>query len=309
MVLAGCLLPGCKKTTDTVTTTTDNSTTIYNLGTDELIVNNEIDQAVSEAVAAISLSSTTSGRVMNVLQTLVPGATVDTSQISSGIVSIYYYSKDHDTTKLRGGSVSIKLPKVASVIVPWKNAGTTATITITNFEVRFLKNNTSVWMSGNLTLTNVYGGLQKNLIPGDSLVQKLRGQIQYTDNDNNVVITTYGWNLHNTRVIGMLANNDITITTRADTNVGGYNNVVTWGQNRYNNNFYTSLTTPIYRDITSTNFYNPLSGIKQVNCSVNPYTLTMDVDANGNPAVGNPYGYRMDWTLNSTAQKLVEKYY
>jgi len=320
ILLGGLLATGCKKTstTEQITAASDSGTQTI-IASDELNVNLEIGQAVDEAVAAMSISNTTSGApTNNVSLFLSPGVLVDTSQINTGLLYVYYFvGKSQDSATGRSGTVKTQLPVIAGHITPWKNAGTTATINFTNlnptqdYEALYYRPvpNTSLWFIGSLTVTNYSGGLLKNLTPGDSLVERINGQIQYSINDNVGQITLWTVNLHYSRVIGMTNTNHITITTRADTNINSFNNVIYWGQDRYNDNLYATVTVPTFQDISSQARYNPLSGVTIIQNIKEPITSTCGVDLNGNPVLnGTPYGYKINWTYNSTAEQTVISY-
>jgi hypothetical protein len=319
VLLAALFATGCKKTTTTELTNTSDSATQTVIVSDVVNVNMEIGQAIDEAVAALSISSTTSGGpANNATLFLSPGVLVDTSQISTGLLYVdYFVGKSQDSAVGRSGTVQIQLPVVAGHITPWKKIGTGAVITFTNatptqdYEAVYFRPvpNPSLWFTGSLTVTNYSGGLLKNLIPGDSLVEKVNGQIQYTNNDNGGAIILWTVNLHYTRLVGMTNTNHITITTRADTNINSFNNVIYWGQDRFNDNFYTSLTVPTFQDISSAASYNPLSGVTNIQNIKEPITCTYGVSLSGNPVVNAiPYGYKINWTYSGTAEQDIISY-
>jgi len=222
------LFTSCQKETTTLVTSAPDSYTQGTIASDEVFVNDEIDQAIDEAVSGLSICKPTSGS-NTVNPVTVQGAVIDTSQVDSGIVNIFYYSKEADTMRARTGSLEIKLPVLNKKVIPWMTVGVRATITFTSYEINYLNTNTSVWFKGTITVTNYSGGLLKNLLPGDSLVEKVRGPIDYTYNDNGAILTLYLWNLHRTRVLGITNTSVITVTTRGDTTINSINNVSNWG--------------------------------------------------------------------------------
>ncbi|HXB12434.1 MAG TPA: hypothetical protein VNZ45_10635, partial [Bacteroidia bacterium] len=125
---------------------------------------------------------------------------------------------------------------------------------------------------------------------------------------NGAIITLFLWNLHRTRVINRNASNDTTITTRGDTIVNGINYISSWGQTRFSQNYYTSVTTPIFQDVSGSTYYNPLSGVKSVQGISEPLVITYGVDQSGTPVVSNPFGYKMMWTNTNGAQNSVISY-
>ncbi len=274
MALAILLLAGCKKTTTEITTSTNDSASQGTIASDELAVNNEMDQVVDEAVASLCICKQTSGS-LTINPTTIAGAVIDTSQVDSGIVNIFYYGKESNPIKSRSGNVEIKLPVVGKHLIPWTTTGVTAAITITNYEI-FYSNiaNKTLWFKGTINVSNANGVLIKNLIVGDSLVEKVRGPVSFTFNDNGAILYLYLWNLHRTRVIKRTVTNDTTITTWGDTTINGIANIANWGMTRLSNNYYTSITTPVFQDISTSSFYDPLSGVKSIQSIPEPLTIT-----------------------------------
>lgn len=315
VVLTGLVFTACKKTHEsTLVNTTDDTDTQSIIALDELEVNTEFDQAVNDAITASSISSTTSGDTAassttgNILLTTISGAVIDTNQINMGIVKITYYGKNAENTKGRTGEVKIKHAVSNGKIIPWKTQGANATITFTTYEVIFLDTvKKSIWLDGNCSVTNISGGLLKNianplLVPGDSLVDKVRAELFFTRNDNITVIKKWTWHFNQLRVFN-LNGTTVTATIKGDTAINNNNNVVTWGTTRFDQNFYTSITTPILQNISGSTFlYDPLKGRKVILGITEPITITYGVDQQGSPATtGNPYGYIITWT-NSGGQ-------
>lgn len=303
------LFQGCKKTTDNIVITGNDTGNQEIIASDELNVTCEMDQAIDEAVAGLCICKPTSG-LPSVNPYSLAGAVIDTSQVDSGIVNVYYYGKETNPEKSRQGSVEIKLPVLSKTVVPWTTKGVTATITFTKYEVFYLnKPNTALWFNGSFTITNSSGGSLVNLAIGDSLVEKVTGPISYTANDNVALLQEYTWNFYKTRVFNYLNTDTITITTRGDTTIGGFNNVSNWGTTRFNQNYYTSILSPLVCNTAFATFYNPLSGVKKIQGIPEPIDDTLGVDKFGIPVSnGTPYGYKINWTNSSGSQAAVISY-
>lgn len=309
LLLGTALLSGCKKTSTQITTSTDDSSTQELIASDELKVNSEMDQAIDEAIAGLCICKPTSGSA-TINPYTIPGAVIDTSQVNSGIVNIYYYGKEADTTKTRGGSIEITLPVISKNVTPWITKGVIATITFTKYEIFYnAKNKTTLWFNGSFTITNTSGGLLNSLAVGDSLTEKVNGPISYTDNDNAVVLQLFQWHFCKTRVFNHTATDTTLITTRGDTTAGGFVNVSNWGQTRFVQNYYTSITRPIVRNTNESIFYNPLRGAKIIHGIPEPITDTLGVNSYGIPAGNNiPYGYKINWANSAGSQMKVITY-
>jgi hypothetical protein len=304
------VVTGCKKKETTVITTTVNdSSTQGIIASDELNVNDEIDQAIDEAVNGICMPVSTSGATAVNLYT-IKGAVVDTSQVDSGIVNIFYYGVETDITKSRSGTVEIQLPVVHKKVTPWKTVGVKAKITITAYEVMYLNtNNLSLWFQGSFTVTNVNGKMLVSLPTTDSLVEKVNGPIGFTNNDNGAILSVYSWNLCKNRVLKVTNTAAVTVTTYGDTSINGINNIADWGTDRLNQTFYTSVTSPIFQNASTPIFYNPFSGVKIIESIPEPITVTFGVNQQGAVVTtGTPYGYNINWTTSGVARDSVISY-
>ena len=309
------LFIGCKKTHEyTLVNTVDDTDTQTIIASDELEVNKEFDIAVDEAIKASCISSVTSGDATtggtgNILFTTISGAIIDTGASGTGVIKINYYGQNADHTKGRTGEIKIQHATISGTVIPWTTAAATATITFTQYEVIFLPAtvNKSIWLNGTATISNLSGGLLKNianplLVPGDSLVDKIRSKIDFTYNDNTTLIQTWVWYFNQHRVL-KLEDTTVTATIKGDTIINNTSNVTTRGTTRSGLNFYTNTTTPLVYNMSGSDFlYNPLTGIKMIRGITEPITVTYGVNESGNYVSNiNPYGYKFNW-INSGGQ-------
>jgi hypothetical protein len=311
-------ISSCKKESGySITQTTDDSQTQAIIADDELFVNNEFEQVVNDAVSATAISSTTSGDVPptqtgNALFTTVTGAVIDTSRIDSGLITITYFGTNADHTIGRSGVVKIKHALNGSGnVIPWKTIGAIAEITFDQYEIVVLATNKSLWFNGSGTVSNVTGELMPNIansaiVPGDTLVDKIRAQINFTFNDNVSTIKTWNWNLSLHRVFNGV-NPVITCSVSGDTAIDDMNNVALWGTNRFDENFYTCTSAPVMTNISGSSFLNkPLSGLKVIKAIPEQLTITFGVDSQGDlQTSGNPYGYKITWFRAGSQQSVI----
>jgi len=302
------MLPtSCNKNGYTITNTTADSSTQIIMANDELKVNYEFDQAVNEALLATTLSSIASGDTASpgtgtVLYNTISGAIVDTSHINdSSLIHITYYGKNADQTKGRTGLITIQFSRDGNdKIIPWKTPGAIVNITFQQYEVIVLATNVSLWMNGTATITNTSGGLLKKpsnitLQPGDSLRDRLSGNIVFTYNDNTTLVQTWTWNINQARTFN-LQNSVLTCTIRGDSTVSGSNGISTTGTTRFNNIFYTQLTAPIVQNISASYILsNPLSGEKVIHGISEQLTIDYGVNSSGSFVQSSPYGYKITW--------------
>ncbi len=299
---------GCAKETTTKIETASNSSSQTTTAADEVTLSNEFDQAADEAVAVICNHKTT-----------IWDGDIDTSQITLGVITIYYPSGnniEHNGTKSRQGSDSIHLPMIGNKIVPWGTPGTKATMTLgcenaPGYEVAFINNKTSVRLNGTATLTYVSGPYIQNITTGDSLIEVIKSSnVEYTFDDNIATITYNPINLYQLRYFTS-SGSTLYATTQGDTNINGFNSVSTWGINRYEKQFYTSILSNEVQNITDyTLSYNPLSGEKNIQDIAEPILCTYGVNSGGSPvSSGVPYGFNITWVNNGGQAQAVVKYY
>lgn len=293
----------CAKVETTKNYTVTNTTAQTTIASDEVLINNEFDQAADDAIAVICNHQAT-----------IPGATVDTSQLSLGIIMIDYFKNEADGTKSRTGSDSIHENVVNKHLVPWGSPGTIATITfgtvnLPNYEVLFLNNGNSVTFSGKATLTNISGGLLQNVSAADSLKTHIRGTIQFTYNDNATQIQYYPWSFNQLRTFG--ADTNIFAVTTGDTSINGLPNIGVWGTTRLNTTFYTAITSPIIQNISDALLsYNPLKGTKTIEGIAEPISCQYGVNSAGiYQGGGKPYGFHITWTDNEIQATATLPYY
>jgi hypothetical protein len=327
IALSVLVFSSCKKTHEyTLVNTKDDSATQTLIASDEFELNDEVGQAVNDALAATAISIVTSGGSTSgtgdILGT-ISGAVIDTGKINTGLIKIIYFGKNADQTKWRLGNLEIKHAVKNGKVIPWNTRGASATIKFTNYEVFFLKiTNKALSLNGSCTVTNMSGGLLKNianpaLVPGDSLVEKISAQLSYTYDDNATAIKTWAWDCNQLRVFNGDTKNGkdtlITCTIKGDTTLNNIPNVASWGATRSDKQFYSSITNPVLKNISGTPFLSgPLSGRKVILGIAEPLTVTYGIDPQGSPASSgdDPYGYIISWsnTGGQPAQAVI-KYY
>lgn len=225
--------------------------------------------------------------------TIPCGATVDTTLISQGQVTVTYNGANCNGTRTRTGSIVLQLPYDAGtgVVTPWSDAGSTFTITYNAFQVTSVSTGKSITFNGTRTITNVSGGLvDASSTFTTPIVHHVTGIMQMTF-DNG---TSRTWNSDRTRTIAR-TNGVTTITITGNATQGGYSNVGMWGINRLGNTFYVSIDSPVV--LSSTCDYNPVSGIRIHHGVIRELTVTYGVDVSGNLVTsGCPYGFKLNWT-------------
>ncbi len=260
MAIAFCVLSciciySCKKdTTASSTTTTDNN--VSTTADDEQQISTESDNLSNDANTALngqsafsgSLSASTSGNtvvndvngtngvsdLINVHQ-LICDATVTYDTVNSQrMITIVYDGTNCWGNRTRSGTVTISMPLGQL----WKNADATATVTITDLTITRLRDGKSIVLNGTKTITNVSGGLLKDLATLQTITHTITGSL-VIDFKNGAQKT---WNVSKQRVFTY--DNGIVITTTGTYSDGTNSDIAEWGTDRFGNPFTSEITQP-----------------------------------------------------------------
>lgn len=328
MAIAICLLSciciySCKKDNSAAsqdTTTTDLSTT----ADDQAMVSNESDIVTNDANNALNGQSVFSGSnsssvslsgntavnsvdgntgvnsLLNVHQ-LICDATItyDTSN-NQRVITIVYDGTNCWGNRTRSGKVIITLPLGQH----WKDAGATANIVIDELKITRIRDNKSIVINGNKTITNVSGGLLVDLATLQTITHTVSGTMSI-DFDNG---TTRAWNVSKQRVFTY--DNGIVLTTTGTHSDGTNNDIAEWGLNRLGQSFQSLISAPkVFRqdcDFRLTSGQNTV--ITDKGTSVITYGLDMNGDPTGCPGLGTYY-YKLVWTgANGNTYTIIRPY-
>ena len=325
--IAICLLScvsiySCKKDTSATgdTTTTNLSTT----GDDQQQVSNESNMISEDANTALngqsdfsgSLSSSVSEsgntEVNSVNGTSSVSTLINTHQIicdatitydtanGQRVITIVYDGTNCWGNRTRSGTVTISMPKG----VHWKDAGATATITINTLTITRKKDGKSIVLNGTKIITNVSGGLLKDLATEQTITHTVTGSLKI-DFANG---TSRTWNVSKKRVFTY--NNGIVITTTGTYSDGTDNNIAEWGTNRFNESFKSLISAP--KVIRQDCDFRLVSGQNTVITDKGTSVITYGLDANGEPT-GCPgtgdYYFKLVWTgANGKSFTLIRPY-
>jgi hypothetical protein len=314
MALAICLLScisiySCQKSNSA--SQDSSSTNLSTTADDQQQVSNESDIISNDANTALngqsdfsgSTSSTASlsgntevnstdavtglSSLVNVHQ-LICDATItyDTSN-NQRVITIVYDGTNCWGNRTRSGKVIITLPLGQH----WKDAGATVNIVIDELKITRLRDGKSIVINGNKTITNVSGGLLKDLATLGTITHTITGTMSI-DFDNG---TTRAWNVSKQRVFTY--NNGIVITTTGTYSDGTYNDIAEWGLNRLGESFKSLISEP--KVIRQDCDFRLVSGQNTVITDKGTSVITYGLDMNGNPT-GCPgsgtYYYKLVWT-------------
>lgn len=278
MVAVGLSLSSCKKNDSTEV---DDTAEQQQMAADEANQNTETESSMNEANDAIG--TTGFGKAG-----AITGATVT---IDSGLkkITVNYDGNNKNSSRYRKGEITIQLTNGSR----WKDVGAKITITYNAFKVTRNSTGKSLVFNGIIDVVNVNGGrvfLDSNVV---HLATSTDFKVTFDDG------TQKSWNLSRKRTF-ITGGGTLSVKTEGTGSAGGNSNLITWGQNRKGDMFYTQISTPIiYNTILSVKCPDMvLSGVKTHKGLSREITATFGVDMSGNPYVGNdcPYGFKITWT-------------
>ncbi len=203
-------------------------------------------------------------------------------------MTITYNGLNCQGTRSRNGVVTLSLPAG----VQWKNAGAQLTVNIQNLVITRVIDNKSITINGSKIITNVSGGLLRNLATV--------GTIEHTITSSGMNITfnngaQRSWQIAKRRVFTY--NNGIVISTTGTHSEGAVSGIAEWGTNRFGNSFATAILTPMI--IRQDCNFRLTGGQIQHTKLIRTVNVTFGLDANGNPTgcPGNGnYYMKVIWT-------------
>ena len=288
IALIGVFSTACKK--ELKDNLNPDSSSIQQLVKDEVVIESSSEEAINDANDVLSKSNTKD------LQAMPCNANIDSVLIADTMIyTITFNGLNCAGTKFKTGKLIVK----KNVLTPWSQALTTVTIRFDSLKVTKVSNGNWVMMNGTKTCQNVSGGLVKNLTSSSSpIVQKVIGSIQATFSDN----TTRTWNVaRQITYSGNYATHELLISLAGLGSENGYTNLVVWGINRHNENFYTQISQAIV--LRESCGWNAISGIKthQIPSDNKSATITFGFNNLNQPITGNacPEKLKIDWTKGS----------
>ncbi|MCW3115976.1 MAG: hypothetical protein JWM28_58 [Chitinophagaceae bacterium] len=227
------LFTACKKDHSAASNNNDYSTELSAQSDDQAQVSAEVDAVADDANAAVSSESSMSGRVLaDICDATVEADT--TGDIKT--LTITYNGTNCHGNRKRSGVVVLSMPKA----IHWKDAGATLTVSIQNLKITRLRDNKSITINGTKTITNVTGGLLKDLASHGTIVHTINSDGIAITFDNN---TQRNWKIAMQRTFTY--NNGIVITITGTHTEGTDTGIAVWGTNRLGNAFTCFISSPL----------------------------------------------------------------
>lgn len=276
------LLNSCKKDESEADTTTLNKEQSSD-GEDVAASSDMVDDEIDNVMSQTSLKS-------------YDGASwpcntiIDSTLKAQKKFKITFNGENCNGTRKRSGNVEVTLTNGTK----WADQGAVLTVKYTDVKIQHIASGKYVILNGTKTHTNVSGGLVKNL--GNvgtptTIVRKIQSsdmKITFTNE------TSRSWNIARQRTFTKVSGNTvITVTGFGEAN--GKSNLVEWGTNRRNADFYTQIESPVV--MSQACDYKPSSGVKIHYIGLRTVTVTLGTDVNGVPMTeGCATHYKISWT-------------
>ncbi len=202
--------------------------------------------------------------------------------------------------RTRSGTVTISMP----IGQHWKDQGATATITVDALTITRNRDGKSIVLNGTKIITNVSGGLLKDLATLQTITHTITGSLKI-DFESGLSRT---WNVSKQRVFTY--DNGIVITTTGTYSDGTDNNIAEWGTDRFGDPFKSLISAP--KVIRQDCDFRLVSGQNTLLLSKGTAVITYGLDANGEPT-GCPgtgtYYFKLVWTgVNGKTFTLIAPY-
>ncbi|MCX6230337.1 MAG: hypothetical protein NTZ33_02220 [Bacteroidetes bacterium] len=283
IAIIGLISNACKKDS---TAETFDSSSLEQLSKDQAAMESNINDAFSDANDVLSYNGTKSilsGPCNATVDTLLMGDTVK--------YTITFNGNNCANTKTKSGKIIIK----RKLTIPWTQANSWVSVTFDSLKIG-KSSNTTDWIlfNGDLQWQNVSGGKINDLNSfNDSVVYRISGSVLATFNDN----TSRTWNLKRQLQYSGVYPNNMQITVTGFGTSGSYTNLITWGVNRQNEAFYTSITQAVV--LKQSCNWDPVSGVQvhQIPSLNKTATTTFGYDNANLPVTGTncPTKFKLDW--------------
>jgi hypothetical protein len=273
------IFTSCKKKDDE---SPDDSLIQVSQASDEANSESEADQAFAEADAWLSSSGAAGGRIDGT----DCGVTASADSVKGKSYTLIFSGDNCDLTRTRSGKINVSIADGKK----WKDAGAVLTVEFKDYKVTRKSDNKYIILNGTHTLTNVTGGLLKELANGKrtaDIQHKVGGSPSITFDDG----TKREWTVSRFKTYKKLTGSNFQVTISADPA-----KVAVSGINRAGREFTTEITKPVVVT-TVCGLAKPISGVVIHKKIERELTVTFGVDVNGVPATTScPERFKLNWT-------------
>ena len=284
------IFTACKKDNSSQQSQTELATEVQDHADDQTQISSSMDDVANDADLALETSASFTGRLQQDANTAsFCGATAVADTTSNPrTITITYSGNNCQGTAYRTGTVVLSMPKDTK----WRNAGATITASFQNLKIKRLADNKSITINGSQNITNVKGGLLRDLPTLQSIVHTISsGNMSITFDDGS----QRTWQVSRKREFNY--DNGVVLSIRGTGNVGTATNVAEWGANRFGHAFTTSITQPL---VFRQDCNGRLTSGEVKHEGFATATVAFGLNASGQPTAcpgtGNYY-YKLTWTV------------
>ncbi len=225
-------------------------------------------------------------------------ATLDSVRVINDTLTFFitYDGLNCAGTRIRTGNIEIRKP----VGVNWHEAGATVNVKIIDFTITKVGTPRTVTLNGTRTLENESGGVIWQLGNGiDYVVHQATGSMSAVFGNGTSRIWYFARQKLFTGTPG-----EFIVTVSGFGSANGYENLVVWGTNRNDEDFYTQIIQAVeFKQVCD---WHPVSGIKVHQIPGDNYksaTITFGYDDNNQPVTGDecPTKFKLDWERNGNS--------
>lgn len=265
------LFTSCKKSN---TDSTENTTESQVHSDDQSLMADNNDEMSTDATTAAENVVSMTGRPQLPWFPDPCNSTVTYDTLNSvRTVTITYHGLNCNGTRTRVGVITISIP--AGVL--WRNAGAQLTITYNALKITRVRDGKSITINGVAKVTNVSGGLIRNLGPGAPAITHAITSTGMSITFDNASQRT--WQIAKQRVFSYTGG--IVITTTGTHTDGTLTGISEWGTNRFGNAFVTQIVDPMV--IRQDCAWRLTSGHIRHNRMIRTVDVTFGLDSAGNP--------------------------
>ena len=263
----------CKKSTSSSTNPAENVLEPQVQAADQTMVANQTDAVTTDASTVAENVIAITGNTPTIFFPPPCNATITYDTLNAvRTVTITYNGLSCDGTHMRNGVITISIP--AGQL--WRNAGAQLTISYDTLKITRVSDGKSITINGSIVITNVTGGLLRNLA--------LLGTITHTINSNGMTVsfdngTQRSWQIAKQRTYTY--SNGMVVSTTGTHTDGSTTGIAEWGTNRFGNSFETAIIDPLV--IRQDCSFRLTSGhVKHIGL-LRTVDVTFGLDAIGNP--------------------------
>lgn len=262
-------ITACKKEAEK--TTAEDSTELTTHTDDQSQVYVETDAVANDAGLAVETTSGMSGSIYNLPAEICDATLMYDTAGNTKKITITYNGAACGGTHTRTGSVVLSMPAG----IRWKNAGAELTLTFQDLKIKRLRDNKSITLNGTHVITNVSGGLLRDLATRENITHTISSSNMSITFDDGTKRT---WQVARKRVFTY--NDGVVITVTGNHTEGQNTGIAAWGTNRFGHAFTTSITQPLVIK-QNCNFRLTSGEVKHEGFAT--ATATYGLDATGNP--------------------------